>query len=134
MGDQTGFHVDTRDFDKHFSRVVMNTIPKLTNKGLVNAANEALRDADLKKPFLPIDKHDLQGSKEVHGSRDLFELFVEFGFNIIYAARLHEEGKVGWNWSRTGSGPKFLSTKLVRYKDKYIQIVAATIKKGQRSR
>ena len=131
MADKTGFYVDTRDFDKQFTRVVANTIPKLTNKGLFNAANEALRDADLKHPFLPIDKKDLRGSKEVHPSKDLFELFVEFGFNIVYAARLHEEGKVGWNWTRHGSGPKFLAIKLLRYKDKYIKIVAATIKKGQ---
>ena len=130
MPDKTGFYVDTRDFDHHFSRVVANTIPKLTNKGLVKAAAEALRDADLEKPFLPIDKKDLRGSKEIHGSKDLFELFVEFGFNIIYAAKMHE-GKVDWNWSRTGSGPKFLSSKLTRYKDKYIKIVAVVIKQGQ---
>jgi hypothetical protein len=131
MADKTGFYVDSRDFDKHFSRVVANTIPKLTNKGLVNAAGEALRDADLKEPYLPVDEKNLRGSKEIHGSKDLFELFVEFGFNMIYAAYLHEKGKVGWNWTRPGSGPKFLSTKLVRYKDKYIKIVAVTIKKGQ---
>lgn len=133
MADKTGMYVDTRDFDRHFSRVVANTIPKLTNQGLMKAAAEALRDADLEKPFLPIDKKDLRGSKEIHGSKDLFELFVEFGFNIIYAAKLHEKGRVDWNWTRPGSGPKFLSTKLIRFKDKYIKIVAVTIEKGQTS-
>ncbi len=131
MADKTGFFMDTRDFDQRFSKIVQNTIPKHTNMGLMKAAAEALRDADLEKPYLPVDKKDLRGSKEIRGSKDLFELFVEFGFNIIYAAKLHEKGKVDWNWTREGSGPKFLSTKLIRFKDKYIKIVAVTIKKAQ---
>ena len=132
MKDESGFFVDTREFDVHFARVVSNTIPKLTNKGLYHAAAEALRDADLEEPFLPVDKKDLRGSKEIHPSKDLFDLFVEFGFNIIYAARLHEDGKLDWNWTRPGSGPKFLEIKLKRNKDKYIKTVAVTIAKGQR--
>jgi len=132
MADQTGFYVDSRSFDQHFSRVVKKTIPSLTNKGLMKAAAETLRDADNESPKLPFEKGDLRGSKEIHGSKDLFELFVEFGFNIIYAAK-HHEAPPTWNWQREGAGPKFLSTKLIRHKDKYIKIVAATIKKGQRS-
>lgn len=130
---ETGFKVDTRSFDINFDKVIKNVIPKLVHKGLFNAANEALRDADVEAPHLPIDEHNLQGSREVHLPKNLNDLFVEFGYNIVYAARLHEDGLPSWNWTRPGSGPKFLTTKLIRNKDKYMRIVALTVENGQRS-
>lgn len=129
---KSGFFVDTKSFDKEFSKVIKKTIPKLTRKGLFNAAWEALRDANKKEPFTPWDIGDLAASGEVHENKDLFKLFIEFGFNRVYAARLHEDGLPTWNWTKPGSGPKYLTTKLIRYKDKYIEIVAETIKDGQR--
>lgn len=125
------FSVNTKDFDLHFGQVTKKIIPTLIQKGLFNAANEALRDANFEKPFTPWKIGDLEGSKEVHPPKSLKDLFIEFGFNIVYAARLHEDGLPTWNWSREGSGPKFLTTKLVRHKDKYMKIVAVTIEKGQ---
>ncbi len=125
--------MDTRDFDKNFSRVIEKTIPQATKKGLVKAAWEALRDAEKEEPTVPFREGHLRGSKEVHESRDLFDLFVEFGFNIEYAAILHEmPGKEYKNPNTPGSGPKFLETKIVKYKEKYIEIIALSISKEQR--
>jgi hypothetical protein len=124
--------MDTRDFDVEFSRVIEKTIPSATNRGLVKAAWEALRDAEKKEPTVPAKEFHLRGSKEVHGSKDLFALFVEFGFNIIYAARMHElPGRSYKNPTTPGSGPKFLETKLIKYKDDYMEIVALSISKEQ---
>ncbi len=126
--------MDTRDFDKNFSRVIEKTIPQATKKGLVKAAWEALRDAEKEEPTVPADEFHLRASKEVHEARDLFDLFVEFGFNIEYAARMHEMpgGFYYENPTTPGSGPKFLETKIVKYKEKYIEIIALSISKEQR--
>lgn len=130
---KSGFFLDTTSFDKEFAKVTKKTIPELTQKGLFNAANEALRDAVEEQPYAPWKLGNLAGSKEVHAPKSPTDLAIEFGFNIVYAARLHEDGKPGWNWTKPGSGPKYLSTKLARFKDKYMKIVALTISKGQKS-
>lgn len=125
--------MDTRDFDKNFSRVIEKTIPQATKKGLVKAAWEALRDAEKEEPTVPAKEFHLRGSKEVHESKDLFDLFVEFGFNIIYAARMHEmPGKEYKDPTTPGSGPKFLEIKIIKYKEKYIEIIALSISREQR--
>lgn len=128
---KTGFFVNTTDFDQKFEKVIKNTIPSLAHKGLFNASNAAFTDTKNEQPYLPRDIGDLEGSWEVHKPSNLQDLFVEFGFNIIYAARLHEDGKPGWNWTRPGSGPKYLESKLIRNKDRYMKIVALTISNGQ---
>lgn len=110
----------------------MKQIPEAALLGLVEAAWEALRDAEKEEPTAPFKKGDLRGSADVQESKDLFDLFVEFGFNIEYAAYQHElPGQRYKNPTTPGSGPKFLESKLIRFRDKYYEIIAEAIKDEQ---
>lgn len=99
--------------------------------GLVAAANYVLTDADSgTPPLVPEDKGKLRTSRfatpmKTPGTHDPY---VVLGYNANYAAAVHEmmqspSGKP-INWSRPGSGPKFLEASLKRNSDKVIAIVA----------
>lgn len=144
-----GMTVDFSDFEKKFKRIVEDTIPEETAKGLFKAGNQLIQDAVEKPPQAPKDIGDLWGSKRVNKAeikKDMITL--ECGFNIKYAARWHEispgnisdTDKLGrvmsghWpiNWTTnkgaSNPGPKYLETKMVRYKNDYMKIVAEYIK------
>lgn len=138
---KSGFYMDTTKFDRDFRRICKHTIPSLREKGLFEALGEVLHDAINVEPKVPKDKGDLRGSGEI----DVKGAFLRnaqtgiVGFNREYAAKVHEApdkkynpmpGKKDINWSLPGSGPKFLESKLPRFKEKYIAIVAARIRRG----
>jgi len=136
MSKETGFTMDFKDFEKKFTHLVKSAIPEAAKKGLFQGFNEALRDAKEKVPKAPRDKGDLHGSTAgtVKTKITKDEISVSGGFNIDYAAKLHEmpkEKASRTNWSLPGSGPKFLETKLVRNKRKYMEIVVKSIKKAR---
>jgi hypothetical protein len=133
---EKGFTLDTRDFDVKFKYIVEILFPGLQAKGLFNAMAEALHDADYEQPYLPVDKGDLRGSKKISKSELAGSgVSIEGGFNSPYAAKWHELEPTKAeriNWSRAGSGPKFLESKLIRNRNKYMKITADTIAKGQK--
>jgi len=131
---KSGFFIDSSDFDKKFKDVTKNVIPSLGGKGLFDAANRMLRDAVVVPPQVPFLKGDLRGSKIVEKAKiDPNDISVKAGFNIKYATRQHEAEPGEFNYTRTGAkhpGPKFLESKMVQFKNKYIAIAAAVIKAG----
>lgn len=138
MTKKTGFYLDSSDFDKKFEQVVKNAIPDDAGEGLVNAMNELLRDSIELPPQAPKEIGDLWGS--IAGTVKLFVkrgvMFVSGGFNIKYARRHHEVEPGTFNYTVTKGasqpGPKFMQSKMVQFRKKYMEIVADTIKRRGR--
>jgi len=101
--------------------------------GLVRAAKHVLNDADHgTSPLVPEDKGFLRAS----GFQDakvnkIGDPYVDLGYNKNYAAAVHEmmdsvSGK-DINWTRPGSGPKFLEASLKRNAQIIVKIIATAI-------
>ena len=102
--------------------------------GLVLAAQTVLRDADSgTSPFVPHDLGNLRNSRFTtsHKKPSNGDPFVRLGYNANYAAAVHEmmESPSGKpiNWTRPGSGPKFLEASLKRNEKKILEIIKTTI-------
>lgn len=129
---KTGMYIDFKIFDKNFKKIVEKTIPGKGEEGLSKGASELLIDARDKPPQAPKDIGDLWGSILIlkpYISRG--EIGIQCGFNIIYAARWHEATGQNINWTTdkgaSQPGPKFLESKMSRYMNKYMAIVAKAI-------
>lgn len=126
----SGLSLDLTAFEKQFSEVCNVTIPHLTEKGLFKAANELKLDADHVEPKTPVKEGTLKGSWKVEVEflgKDTWTLVC--GFNVDYASYVHEMVKKN-PWTQSGSGPKFLESKLYMFSDKYIGIVAKVVAEG----
>ena len=123
--------VDFKSFEKGFKKIVKKASGEEAGKGLFKAGNELLRDAINEIPYAPFDEGTLRGSARVTKAEiKKGEVSAVAGFNIIYAARWHEltpeeDSKIAW--TLPGSGRKYLESKMARYKNKYMQIVAKHI-------
>ena len=128
---------DTSEFDVKFGKVTKITIPNAIEKGLFNAMNELLADSINLPPQAPKDMGDLWGSRIVEKPKKASgEMFVEGGFNIAYAHRHHEVPPGTYKYTKTKGatqpGPKYMESKMVKFKDKYQGIVTDTIKKEEK--
>ena len=141
MANKTAFTMDTKDFDISFKKIMEKTIPGAEEEGLMNMAPFIIRDAIVEEPTVPKSKgitkggtrsatpgHLRRSQKIEKPKRRHKEVSIEIGFNTPYAAKMHEM-PANTNWSTAGSGPKFLETKLVKNKEKYLKMIAETIRK-----
>jgi hypothetical protein len=98
------------------------------HRGLLSAANYVLTDADIgQSPLVPALTGNLRSSRFAEPLPSE-QPTVIFGYSANYAAAVHEmlispSGKP-IDWSRPGSGPKFLEASLTRNADKIALIVA----------
>lgn len=97
---------------ENFQRSVNNIIKKVndnTMKGLIGSAILIRRHMDKVEPTIPVDTNNLRGSW--FATPDSFQRAVRIGFSANYAIWVHEnmENK---NFTRKGSGPKFLESAL----------------------
>ena len=132
--------------------VVQEAVRSGIERALMQAYNHAVNQI----PAVPLQEGTLRGSASVHvdgkfkaapkgpgateGTPNTSDAEEEFAglrdavggivaFNTPYAARLHE-GHEGWEWSETGSGPKYLESKMQRNAQVYIAEVVRTIKRA----
>ena len=131
MSEKTGITLDTKDFDKKFYKIVNKAIPEDAQKGSFNAASELLLDADRVAPKTPFLKGDLKGSKKIDVKITSGKIETTAGFDIEYAAVVHELPE-STNWSAAGSGAKYLQSKVAMFLNKYMQIIALTIRQSAR--
>ena len=123
--------VDCSDFEKGFAKIIKKASDEEAGKGLFKAGNELLHDAINTQPFAPFDEGALRGSARTNKAEvKKDEVSTVAGFNIVYAARWHEltpeeDSKI--SWSLPGSGRKYLESKMVMFKEKYMGIVAKHI-------
>jgi len=130
-----GFFLDMKEFERGVKKITEQTIPDAAEKGIYDAANEMLHDAITKPPQAPKDMGDLWGSRIVEKPKKAMGgISVTAGFNIRYAHRHHEVPPGTYKYTvtkgATQPGPKYLESKMIKYKDKYAWIVAETIKRS----
>ena len=128
-----GMTIDFKQFEKGFKKLVEDAVPEEAGKGLFRAGNELLHDAIYVRPLAPFDEGHLRGSARTDQAKvERGNIEVQCGFNIEYAARWHElspaeDARI--NWTLPGSGRKYLETKMIRFKQKYMEIVADYLKR-----
>lgn len=125
--------IDTQGFDKSFHKLMELIVPEAAEKGLVIAAFEMLRDADHEAPQTPTLHKDLKGSRKVDKPKiNRSSISIKAGYTSEYAAYQHEAEPGEFNYTTTKGasqpGPKFLQTKMVRHKKRYIKLVTDRIK------
>ena len=140
------------DFERRFRNIINNAVPALVRKGMTLAGMRLLEDAIMESPTVPIDEGTLRGSgsvfvgnahvgdsQNVGGNptpshdfadegEDHHQITATVGFNTPYAARLHEHPE--FEFTNSDSGGKFLESKMTRNRDRYMRIVADTVKAG----
>jgi len=132
MATKTGFTMDFTSFNKGFKLIIEKTVPGLAMEGLLQAGALLIRDGILEEPKAPHLTGHLWRSQKIEKMEAEGKLIgVQVGFDVPYAARLHEAPN-NWNWTLDGSGPKFLEAKMATNPDKYIKPAAEHIKKGQK--
>jgi len=138
MKRETGFYLDTSDFDKKLDNLDKKIIPDASKKGLADGMNELLRDSIEKPPQAPKEFGELWGS--IADTVKVFVksglIFVIGGFNKKYARRHHEvepgEFKYTTDKGASQPGPKFMQSKMAQYMNKYMEIVANSIRRRGR--
>jgi hypothetical protein len=120
--------IDFSDFEKGLTKLVKESEPRETAKGLFKAGSQLIKDAINMRPYVPFDEGHLRGSGRTDPAavtKDGAEVVV--GFNKEYAARWHEltpEEDRTINWTLEGSGRKYLESKMSMFKDQYMKMVA----------
>ena len=124
------FTVDFTDFDKKFTNIVEHAIPKDAAVGLREAAQEWKLDADNVPPRTPHLEGFLRGSGKVSKAKVTNKVIkVSVSYDKPYARRWHEAEPGTVKWSESGVGPKYLESKAVMFKKKYMAIIAAVIRR-----
>lgn len=132
-----GFTLYLADFDAKFAEIVKHKIPEAGRQGAFKVAAQLLLDADEVEPKTPLKEGHLKGSKKIDVEDTADGGFdISAGFNIDYASYVHEMvpleayGEKQINWTEPGSGPKYLESKIYMFKDKYLEIIAASIREA----
>ena len=123
---KSGMTYDTKDFDIKFPRVINKEIPEESARMEIKVAAMVIRDAILEEPRAPHSKGGgtLWRSQKIEQPQiKAGEITIECGFDVEYAAAVHEMPP-GVTWTMTGSGAKFLESKLVKNKEKYMAEIA----------
>lgn len=98
--------------------------------GMREAAQFYIRMANNVPPKTPKKFGTLKASAEigeitVKGNT----IIIDFGFMAPYAARWHNTTRTDINWSEPGSGPNYLSSKLVNFGKMGKEIVVKALQK-----
>ena len=127
---KTEFTLDFRDFNKKFTDIIQRAAPKSVQIGLREAGQELKLDADNIPPRTPHKEGFLRGSGKVSEINIIGKSAeVTVSYDKPYARRWHEAEPGTVKWSEPDVGPKYLESKMVRFKNKYMDIVAAVIRK-----
>jgi len=97
-----------------------------TERGMWKAAGQCLNDCIIKTPTVPLKEGTLRGSGNTAVKIDRTKVIGTVGLNTPYAARHHE---VKANFTEPGSGTKYLESKLSRYRNDYMKIIAREIRR-----
>lgn len=130
----TGYYLDFSRFGADIQKLLGEDFPNWLGEGLFEAMNELLSDSKTKPPQAPRDMGDLHaataGTVKVKKTRK--EITATGGFNIKYAHRHHEVEPGTYKYTKDKGvkqpGPKFMESKMAQYKDKYIGIVADSVR------
>ena len=122
---KSGMTYNSKDFDIKFAKVCDKAIPQAAaNQMHYRVAGMILRDSILEDPRAPHLTGNLWRSQKIERPQiEYGEITIELGFDADYAAFVHEMPAYK-DPSMSGSGPKFLESKLIKNKEKYIAEIA----------
>lgn len=127
-----GLNYDFSDFNLGFLNAAENLIPGIAVKAVKAGLDQVIIDANEIEPKTPHLLGHLKGTGQVHSvelTPEMVTGIMSFGNpkggqgGAPYALRWHEVEPGTVNWSEPGVGPKYLESKLVRFKDKYVEII-----------
>ena len=121
--------MDFTEFDREFFRHVRRTVPTAALIALDRVTGpQVICDAIKEEPTVPKKTGNLRRTQALEPAR-LVGKDIEkvVGFEADYAAAVHEAPN-DRNWTEPGSGAKFLETKLMKNKERYMEKTARTIK------
>jgi len=122
---KSGMTFDTKDFDIKFPRVTNKDIPEAAARSAFKVAGLVIRDSILEEPRAPHETGNLWRSQKIEQPRiEHGEITIEVGFDAEYAAAVHEMPSPYKKPTMAGSGPKFLESKLIKNKEKYMAEIA----------
>jgi hypothetical protein len=134
-----------KDFQNNIKRFIHEVLPSRIEKALAVGAMALHRDCIMVAPTVPFKEGWLRGSGSIHVNGAFYHESQEgkqgfankdpegqkgeaiVGFNTPYAARMHEG--VDYNFSETGSGAKYLESKLSMFGNQYVKLMAEELKK-----
>ena len=114
------FKLDAGDFLKKTGDLLQK-LPPMGDRALLKLGDKVRRDANNIEPRTP----HLEGQlRSVVVIEILEQGIAVVWFQMPYAAKWHEATNPEPNWSEAGVGPKYLESKLVRFKDDYAKFLA----------
>lgn len=127
---KTEFTLDFSDFNKKFADIVKRAAPESVEVGLREAGQLLKLDADNIPPRTPHKEGFLRGSGKVSKVEAKGKIIgIAVSYDKPYARRWHEVEPGTIKWSEPGVGPKYLESKMVRFKNKYMKIIAEVIRR-----
>jgi len=131
MNNKTTFTMDFTIFKASLVKWA-NDNQEAAKDGLADAFWMMIDDAKWKPPQAPFQKGDLHASAEIEEIKITSKFIqVSGGFNIIYAAKQHEQ-ETAYAKPTTSvvknPGPKFLESKMVEFGEDYMEQVIKKMK------
>lgn len=128
MNGKGAFSMDFTDFDQRYFRHVLRTVPNAGLTAIDFVGADAIADAIKEEPTVPKDTGNLRRTQAFEPARIVGKNLEKIiGFAAEYAAAVHEAPE-NLNWQEPGSGPKFLESKLMKNKERYMEKAARLIK------
>lgn len=109
------FKLNASEYLKNTGKLLEN-LPDMGNRCLLKLGDKVHRDANNIEPRTPHLEGNLRSVVVIEITENGT---VIIWFQMPYAARWHEATDPEPNWSEQGVGPKYLESKLVRFKDDY---------------
>ena len=127
---KTEFTLDFSEFNKKFADIIKRAAPESAEMGLREAGQELKLDADNVPPRTPHKEGFLRGSGKVSKVNIVGKsLEVAVSYDKPYARRWHEVEPGTIKWSEPDVGPKYLESKMIKFKNKYMNIIATVIRR-----
>ncbi len=128
----SGFYLETTDFDKKFEALVRSVGNEVAAEGLFSGGQALLDAGENEGPQTPYKTGKLRSFRQVLPP-EISEgrISVEAGYNSPYAARLHE-GEPTWKFTTTqvpNPGPKFLESKMAGNARRFMAVCADYIRR-----
>lgn len=143
-----GITFNSNNFDKKTNKLIKQSFPDGLERALGVAMLDLLNDCIMEVPTVPLKEGWLRGSGSIFVNNVLAGTYTNnkdkfvnldnnqgdntgfvgvIGFNAPYAARLHEG--INFKFTEPSSGSKFLESKLIGNRSKYMETIAVELKK-----
>ena len=121
-----GFELDISELTDVVKILIKKSKPEAVETALVKACWKILNDSVEESPKTPHRHGHLRESAIVNKSKDDD---IMFGYTAEYAAKWHNWEGPEPNWSESGVGTKYVTTKIIKNKQEYLKLIGESLKK-----